>query len=146
MQRSIRLVWVLALCCYAPAMAAQATPAVPGSMSATPVVDQARLDGVRAADSAGGWFGRSVVIGFFLPVWGPVVTMTIAATSTPSIPVAQKAGISNHPPEYQAAFEESFQHSLREKRTVSAFLGGLTGTAGLFGVLALLIASGAVPF
>lgn len=132
------------LCVFAGERAsAQTTPPAPVtstvSADAANEAAQAHIDGRIAADTVGGWFGRSVVIGVLTGLVGTGVTWAVAATSTPKIPTERKLVLASKSPVYREEFEDSFRDAVKSKRSRTAIFGGVTGTAAL--VLAIVFGS-----
>jgi hypothetical protein len=122
--------------------AAQTAPsAAPASVEVTPeMVAKAQLDGKTAAMNAGGWFGRSVVIGAVTGLIGTAVTVGVASGSGVELPPEQKLTIARQPLLVQQTFEKSYADAVRSKRKSSSWAGGLLGTAAF--VVLLLSSSG----
>jgi hypothetical protein len=117
---------------------AQSTPA---AAEVTPeMVAKAQLDGKTAAMNAGGWFGRSVVIGAATGLIGTVVTVGVAGGSGVELPPEQKLAIARQPLLVQQTFEKSYADAVRSKRKSSSWKGGLLGTAAF--VVLLISSSG----
>lgn len=113
----------------------------PASAEVTPeMVAKAQLDGKTAAMNAGGWFGRSVVIGTVTGLIGTAVTFGVAGGSGVELPPEQKLAIARQPLLVQQTFEKSYADAVRSKRKSSSWKGGLLGTAAF--VVLLLSASG----
>jgi hypothetical protein len=126
---------LIALPLVASAQATTLTPEVTPEM-----VAKAQLDGKTAAMNAGGWFGRSVVIGAVTGLIGTAVTVGVAGGSGVELPPEQKLSIARQPLLVQQTFEKSYADAVRSKRKSSAWKGGLLGTAAF--VVLLISSSG----
>ncbi len=131
----IVLALIMATCMVTPAAAQQSTAP---DTSIAAVVARAQLDGKLAGEAQGAWFGRSLAIGALSGLIGTGVTWAIAANSNPELPAEQKLMIASRSQEYRQIFERSFKQTVRSKRSKSAVLGGLTGTAAF---VALVLAN-----
>lgn len=107
----------------------QPAPAALSSNASTAELAKARLDGEVAATNAGGWFGRSVVIGALSGIIGTTITYAVAASSTPQLPTEKKLAIADKPQDVQVMYEKGYADKVRSKRKSTALGGGLLGTA-----------------
>lgn len=120
---------------------ASAAPQGAATTEATPeMIARAQMDGRTAAMNAGGWFGRSVVIGAVTGLIGTAVTVGVAGGSGVELPPEQKLAIARQPMLVQQTFEKSYADAVRNKRKSSSWKGGLLGTAAF---VVLLISSSA---
>ncbi|HYW32775.1 MAG TPA: hypothetical protein VE869_14850 [Gemmatimonas sp.] len=120
---------------------AVATPQGAATADVTPeMIARAQMDGRAAAMNAGGWFGRSVVIGVATGLIGTAVTVGVAGGSGVELPPEQKVTIARQPLLVQQTFEKSYADAVRSKRKSSSWKGGLLGTAAF--VVLLLSSSG----
>ena len=99
--------------------------------SVAAVIAKAQLDGKLAGEAEGGWFGRCLIVGALTGPIGAGVTWAVAANSTPELPAEHRLTIASRTPEYRLMFEQSFRQTVKKKRSITAVLGGLTGTAAL---------------
>ena len=104
------------------------------------MIARAQMDGKTAAMNAGGWFGRSVVIGVVTGLIGTAVTVGVASGSGVELPPEQKVTLARQPLLVQQTFEKSYADAVRSKRKSSSWKGGLLGTAAF--VVLLLSSSG----
>ncbi len=125
-----RAVLAMAVILAAP-LSAQQQPTPVALSTGTPAAElaKARLDGEVAATNAGGWFGRSVVIGALTGLVGTTITYAVAATSTPQLPTEKKLVIADKPQDVQVMYEKGYADKVRSKRKSTALGGGLLGTA-----------------
>ena len=144
---SVRMgIAVVALAVPTGAVFGQAAPVAPTpqgapTSEATPeMIARAQMDGRAAAMNAGGWFGRSVVIGAVTGLIGTAVTAGVASGSGVELPPEQKVVIARQPMIVQQSFEKSYADAVRSKRKSSSWKGGLLGTAAF--VVLLLSSSG----
>jgi hypothetical protein len=107
----------------------QPAPAALSSNASAAELAKARLDGEVAATNAGGWFGRSVVIGALSGIIGTTITYAVAASSTPQLPTEKKLAIADKPQDVQVMYEKGYADKVRSKRKSTALGGGLLGTA-----------------
>jgi hypothetical protein len=140
MTKSIHRTFAIALMAIALPLHAQQQQAPAGLSSTAPAVElaKARLDGEVAATNAGGWFGRSVVIGALTGLIGTTITYAVAATSTPELPTEKKLLIADKPQDFQVMYEKGYADKVRKKRKSTALGGGLLGTAAF---VALVVTS-----
>lgn len=118
---------------------AGAAPPAAATTEVTPeMMARAQLEGRAAAMNAGGWFGRSVVIGAVTGLIGTAVTVGVASGSGVELPPEQKVAIARQPMLVQQTFEKSYADAVRSKRKSSSWKGGLLGTAAF---VVLLISS-----
>lgn len=129
-KKRYRAVLAMAVILAAP-LSAQQQPTPVALSTGTPAAElaKARLDGEVAATNAGGWFGRSVVIGALTGLVGTTITYAVAATSTPQLPTEKKLVIADKPQDVQVMYEKGYADKVRSKRKSTALGGGLLGTA-----------------
>jgi hypothetical protein len=118
-------------------LGAQPQPSPVALSTGSPAAElaKARLDGEVAATNAGGWFGRSVVIGALTGIVGTTITYAVAATSTPQLPTEKKLVIADKPQDVQAMYEKGYADKVRSKRKSTALGGGLLGTAAFLAIV-----------
>jgi hypothetical protein len=122
---------LLALTVLAPihARAQDTTVAVP--IPAEADLARARSQGNEAAKAVGTrrWFGIGFVSGFVVPPFGVVAVTSAAAAWTVSVPDGARSVAPVQDSVYRAEFDRKYKGKVRARRTLSTFLGGLTGTA-----------------
>lgn len=118
-----------------------AAPQGSAPVDVTPeMIARAQMDGRAAAMNAGGWFGRSVLIGALTGLIGTAVTVGVASGSGVELPPEHKLAVARQPLLVQQTFEKGYADALRSKRKSSSWGGGLLGTAAF--VVLLLSSSG----